>query len=137
MGWFKKAAFRLQPLFFGRKIESEFADEIRTHLEMMTEANISAGMSPEEAQYAARQQFGGVDQIKERYRDERGIPWIEQVTSDIRYAGRQLRRSLGFTAVALLTLAVGIGVNTTGFTVLNRLPLHKLPYPEPDRLIQV
>ncbi|HYW82346.1 MAG TPA: permease prefix domain 1-containing protein, partial [Spirochaetia bacterium] len=76
MGWLKKTAYRLQPLFRRRKIESELSDEIRTHLEMMTEANIAAGMSPEEAHYAARRQFGGVEQIKERYRDQRGIPWI-------------------------------------------------------------
>ncbi|HXP58859.1 MAG TPA: ABC transporter permease [Dongiaceae bacterium] len=137
MGWLKKTAYRLQPLFRRRKIESELSDEIRTHLEMMTEANIAAGMSPEEAHYAARRQFGGVEQIKERYRDQRGIPWIEKSMGDIRYSVRQLRRSPGFAVVAILTLAMGIGVNTTAFTVLYRLPLHRLPYPEPDRLIRV
>ena len=113
------------------------AEEMRAHLENEEAANRAAGMSLEEAQQAAHRQFGGIDQVKERCRDQRGIPWLDRLAQDSRYATRLLRRSPGFIAVALVTLALGIGVNTTAFTVLNRLMLQVLPYPEADRLVRV
>src|SRR5580704_13630724 len=128
MRWLRQSAFRLSSLFRKRKIEEDLSEEIRLHLEMQTAANLAAGMSSKEASYAALRDFGAVEDIKEQLRDQRGIPWIEQLAKDIRYAVRQLRRSPGFTGVAFLTLALGIGVNSTAFTVLNRLLLQKPPY---------
>src|ERR1700678_3516200 len=119
MRWLREAAFRLQSLFWKRKIETELSDEIRTHLEMQTEENLAAGIPPEEARYAALRRFGAVEQIKEEYRDRRGIPWIEEMMQDFRYAVRMFRRERGFTVTALLILAVGIGLNTTVFSLVN------------------
>ena len=82
----RELLFRLQPFFRRRKIEDGLSEEIQSHLEMAIEANIAAGMSPKEARYAALREFGGVEQIKERYRDERGIRWIEETLGDIRIA---------------------------------------------------
>jgi predicted permease len=130
----RQILFRLQPFFRRRKIEAQMSDEIRTHLEMQTEANIAAGMSPEEAHCAARREFGSVDQVKESYRDERGIPWIEDLLRDVRYAVRQLAKSPGFTAVAVLSLALGIGVNTAVFSLVNGILLSSLPVPNPQEL---
>ena len=137
MNWLRKTFFRLQPLFIKRKIEAELTDEIQTHLEMQTEANVAAGMSPEEARFAARRQFGGVDQIKEQYRDERGLPWIEDFGKDVRFAFRQLAKAPGFCAVAVLTIALGIGTCTAMFSVANGVLFRPLDLPHPDRLVNV
>ena len=83
MNLLRQILFRLQPFFRRRKIEAELSEEMRVHLEMATEANIAAGMAPEEARCAAWREFGGVDQAKESWRDERGIPWIENFLRDL------------------------------------------------------
>jgi len=137
MGWLRKTLFRLQPLFRKGKIEAELTDEIRSHLEMQTEANVAAGMPPEEARFAAQRQFGGVDQIKERFRDQRGFRWLENTWQDLRYAGRQIRLAPGFAAIAILTVALGIGACTAVFSVINTAVLHPFSYPDVDRLVVV
>jgi len=96
------------------------AEEMRAHLELQTERNVATGMSPEEARHAARRQFGGVEQIQEQVRDQRGLVWLEQFIQDLRYGGRMLRRNPGFTSVIALTLALGIGINTLVFTFSRR-----------------
>jgi len=110
---------------------------MRAHLELRTQANIGAGMSPEEARFAALRQFGWTESIKEECRDQRGIRWLENLVQDIRYGGRQLRKNPGFTVVAVLTLALGVCAVTTQFSLFNGLLLRGLPFPEPDRLISV
>ena len=108
---------------------------MRFHLEMETAENIRQGMNEEEARRAALLSFGGVDQAKENLRDARGLRWLEDMLLDFRYTLRTLRSKPGFAAVALLTLALGIGATTVMFTVINSVLLKPLPYPEPDRLI--
>src|SRR5688572_571428 len=129
--------FRLQPFWRRNKIETGLSEEIQSHIDMATEANIAAGMSPQEARYAALREFGGVEQIKERYRDERGIRWLEETLGDIRIAVRSLRKSPGFTTVAVLTLALCIGANSAVFSVVHTILLKPYPWPESDRLVNL
>ncbi|HTX65335.1 MAG TPA: ABC transporter permease [Opitutaceae bacterium] len=126
----------LQP-FRRRRFEADMAAELQTHLELQAAANRAAGMDADEARYAARRQFGGVDQVKETARAQRGWVWLEQTGRDFRYALRSLRRAPGFTAVAGLLLALGIGGNTIVFSLVNGLFLRPLPFPGADRLVDI
>jgi predicted permease len=135
MNWLHNLIFRLQHLFLKKRIEAQLTDEIRSHLDMLTEANIAAGMSPEEARYMAERQFGGVAQVKEEFRDQRGIPWLENFLKDLGYGVRQLRNNLGFTTVAVLTLALAIGINTLVFSLVDEVLLKSLPVKDPQELV--
>src|SRR5271165_38787 len=97
MSWFRQVFFRLRSVFRRRELETEMSEEIRSHLEMQTEENLSAGMSPDEARFAAQRGFGGVDQVKERYRDEQRLRWLEDGWRDLRQSSRGLLRERGFT----------------------------------------
>ncbi len=112
-------------------------EEMRHHVELQTELNRKAGMNPDEARYAAMRQFGNVASIQEQAREQRGWVWLEQLGKDFQLAGRTLRKNRGFSAVAIVTLAVGIAATASLFSVVNGLLRDPLPYPEPERLTTV
>ena len=128
---------RIGALFRGRKLEAEMKEEMRLHLEMLEERNRAAGMSEEEAWFAALREFGGGEQVKEICREQRGWPAVENVIRDFRFAARSLRRAPLFIAAVIATLALCIGPNTAIFTALYALVLKSPPFHEPDRIVQV
>ncbi len=115
-----------------RRADVELDREVHSHLELLTDENIRAGMSWKEAERAARIELGGIEQVKEQVREERLGNWLHSVFSDCRYGVRQLRKNPGFTVVAVLTLALGIGATTAIFSVVYGVLLRPLPYPESE-----
>ena len=128
---------RVFGMFRKRKLDDELDEEIKSHLEMQVEDNVRRGMSLDEARYAAQRSFGGVDQIKEVYRDRRGVPVVESSLQDLRFAIRVLRRSPVYTSVVVLTLAIGIGANTAIFSLFDAILLRMLPVRNPEQLVAV
>src|SRR5580698_6386470 len=115
--------------------ERELADELESHLQLHIEDNLREGRSPEQARREAIMKLSGVEQTKENYRERRGLPLLETTFQDCRYALRLLRKNPGFTLVAVVTLALGIGGNTAVFSVMNSVLLQNLPLPHPEQLM--
>lgn len=137
MTWLRVILSRFSGLFFHHRREQELADEIRYHLEMQIEDNLRQGMNHEEARFTALRQFGGVEQMKETYRERRSLPLIDTTFQDLRFAVRMLLKHKGFTFVAILTLALGIGATTSVFSVANTLIFRALPFKDAERLVWI
>ncbi len=137
MGAIRRSLLRLYNLLRPERAERQLAREIAAHLALLEDEFQRRGLSPEDARLAARRSFGGVDQTKERHRDERSFAWVEDARRDAHYAARSLARNPGFTVAAVLTLAVGIGGSTAVFSLVNAVLFHPLPFRDPARLVMV
>jgi len=134
--WHKiQSGFRA--LFRKEQLDQEMDEEMRAHIELRTQANIEAGMNPDEARYAALRGFGGMEQVKEVCRDLRGVGWIETFWQDVRFGLRMLRKNPSFTTVAVLTVALGIGATTAIFSVVNGVLLRPMQFKDVDRLVMI
>ncbi|MGC4073622.1 MAG: ABC transporter permease [Nibricoccus sp.] len=131
----KQLVKKLAAFFNRRRLDDDMHEEMREHLQRRTEANIAAGMSPDEARYEAQRQFGGMDQLKEQAREQRSWATMDTLFRDFRFASRSLRKAPGFTATTILILTLGIGGVTAMFSTLYAVMIRPLPYPNAERLV--
>jgi putative ABC transport system permease protein len=129
--------FRFRGMFGKARSEDELSAELGAHLEALSEENVRLGMSPEEARYAAHREFGGIEQTKENYRDQRSPPFLETFFQDVRFGVRMMKKNPGLTTVAILTLAVGIGATSAVFSFVDRILFRSLPYTHEERLVSL
>src|SRR6266550_4098906 len=135
--WLYVLSSRLAGWLSTRRLDADFDEELQANLAMLTDENIRRGMTREAAARGARMTLGGITQLKEDYRERRGLPWLDATWQDIRYACRTCLRNPGFTLVSILILTVGIGVNTTVCTLINAVVLKPLPVSDPGSLVRI
>ena len=128
---------RCAALFRRGKLDADLNEELRAHIELAIHENLHHGMSPGEARTAALRAFGGVTQTRETYREQRSFPLLQQLGRDLRFGLRQIRKSPGFSVVVIVTLALGVGANTTVFSIVDAVMLRPLPYAQPQQLVEV
>jgi predicted permease len=129
-----KARLRLRSLFRRARVEDELDAELSFHIDRLVEAGVARGLTHDQARRAAMLEIGGIDRRKEECRDVRRVAWIENIVRDVRHGARRLCRSPGFTCVAILSLALGVGANTAIFQLLDALRLRRLPVPQAEQL---
>src|SRR5258708_3660014 len=137
MRWLQSISHRFRSLFRKNAVEHELDQEMRFHMERQIAEHLAGGMSPEQARRSAQLEFGGVERFKEDCRDARGVNRLESLLADLRYGFRSLRKSPAFTAISVLTLALGIGANTAIFSMVNALLLHPYNFRNLDSLVRV
>jgi putative ABC transport system permease protein len=137
MRWLRALFVRLGGMFGKHASERELAEEMESHIRMHVEDNLRAGITGAEARRAALMRLGGVEQTKELYRERRGLPMLETLLADVRYAGRTLRKNPGFAIVAILILALGIGANTAIFQMLDAVTMRSLPVSNPGEIAEI
>ncbi len=137
MTWLRVIVTRISALFGQRRLDAELDEELRFHLEMEERDNVRRGMSAEAACRQARLRLGGLEQVKETYRERRGIPFVASILQDLRFAVRSFGKDRGWTGTVLATLTLGIGVSTATFSVVNAVLLNPLPYKDPDRVVML
>ncbi len=133
--WWFTAPLRLKSIFRRRRVETELDEELQFHLEHKIEEGIAEGLSPEEARYRALRAMGGLEQRKEEMRDTRRVHWLTDFVDDVRYAIRSLRRTPGLTAFVVVTIALGIGMTATPFSMLDALIFRPYPVPHPGDVV--
>lgn len=137
MGRLRVIFSRFRGVFFKAGSEEQLHSELKAHLEALTQENIARGMSLEEARYAARRAFGGLEQMKVAYREQSGVPWIEAAWRDLRFGARALRNSPAFAVSVVFTLALGLGVFTAIFSITESILWKPFPYPDSERLVTI
>jgi hypothetical protein len=135
--WIRRLRLRLRSLFRSGRVEQELDEELQYHLDRQIDDYVAAGMVPSEARYRALREMGAIESRKEECRDARGLALMDSTRQDVIYALRALRKSPAFTVVAIVSLAIGIGANTTIFTFVNAVLLEPLPYPGSERLVSL
>jgi MacB-like periplasmic core domain len=137
MASFRTLLSRVLSLLPGRQRDADLDDEVRAHLELLAIEYQRRGLSPEQARLAARRDFGGVEQMKEHYRDRRGLPWLDDARRDAQHALRALLRAPVFAGAAVLTLAVGLTAVIAIFAILNAFMFRPMPVDRPEELVSI
>jgi putative ABC transport system permease protein len=137
MNGLRTFAHRLRGIFQRARRDAELSAELRAHLDELTDENVRRGMTAQEARHAALREFGGIEQTKEAYREQRAFPFVDAIAQDLHFGLRMLTKTPSFTFAAILTLALGIGANTAIFSAVNGILLKPLPYAKPEKLVEI